>query len=94
MARMDLLRAACQLAAQVTEWTSICDERIYQLVGYINSSLHLGTVGWVGDGLAEVQPHPFQYVDFAGSLGWLRSTSGVHLATRAAKAVLSDCWAQ
>ena len=45
MARMDLLRAVCQLATQVTKWTSKCDTRLHQLVCYINSSLHLRMVG-------------------------------------------------
>ena len=82
MARMDLLRAVCQLATQVTKWMSKCDKRLHQLVCYINSSLHLRMVGWVGDGLAEVQPHLFQDADFAGCIESLRSTSGVHLAMR------------
>ena len=39
-------------------------------------------VGWAGDGLTEAQPHFFQGAGFAGCIESLRSTSGVHLATR------------
>ncbi len=38
--------------------------------------------GWVGDDLADIQPHLFSDSDFPGTEGTQRSTSGVHLCLR------------
>eukprot|EP00972_Heterocapsa_arctica_P034154 5027856-Heterocapsa_arctica.AAC.1 len=65
LARFDLLRAVCLLATCVTKWTSECDRKLHRLVYYIHSSKHLRMIGWVGDGLAAVQPHLYADADFA-----------------------------
>ena len=46
---------------------------------YINSTLNLRMVGWVGDKIDEVSPHLFADADFAGCLKTARSTSGIYL---------------
>ena len=38
MARYDLLRATCGLAAQVTKWTPSCDRKLHRLMAYIKST--------------------------------------------------------
>ena len=57
MARFDLLRAVCHLACFVTKWSETCDRRLHRLMCYINSTLDFSMHGWVGDDLAQCQPH-------------------------------------
>ena len=57
MARWDLLRATCALAAKVTKWSDQCDAQLHRLVSYINSSLELKMYCWIGYEHAE-GPHP------------------------------------
>ena len=47
---------------------------------YINSSLNIKTVGWIGDPLKDISPVLFADADFAGRAKTARSTSGVFLA--------------
>ncbi|MFM7989056.1 MAG: hypothetical protein ACKPKO_58060, partial [Candidatus Fonsibacter sp.] len=47
--RPDLLRAVNHLATKVTKLTSTCDAMMQRLMGYIQATLHLRMVGWVGD---------------------------------------------
>ena len=82
MARFDLLRAITHLACQITRWTSECDRKLYRLMCYIHSSLHLRMVGWVGDDGSLLQPHLFADADFAGCSATQRSTSGLHMSIR------------
>ena len=51
MCRYDLLRATCALASKVTKWSSECDKQLRRLVCYIDSSLDVHLIGWVGDGV-------------------------------------------
>ena len=46
---------------------------------YVNSSLHLKMVGWVGDALQDLNPHIFADADFAGDKRDSKSTRGVFL---------------
>ncbi len=82
MARFDLLRAITHLACQITRWTSECDRKLYRLMCYIHSSLHIRLVGWVGDDGSQLQPHLFADADFAGCAATQRSTSGLHMSVR------------
>ena len=80
MARYDLLRPVHSLATYLHQWDSECDERLHRLVSYINSSLHMRQVAWVGDDVSELGPHLYADADFAGCPRTLRSTSGYHLS--------------
>ena len=79
MARFDLLRATCKLACYTTKWDETCDKRLFRLVCYIESTLHLRQIGWVGDEPQNVTPHLYTDADFAGCERTERSTAGVHL---------------
>ena len=82
MARFDLLRVVCGLACCVTKWDAQCDRRLHRLMCYINSSLHVRMVGWMGDPIDKVGLHLYADADFAGDLATSRSTSGVFLCVR------------
>ncbi len=79
-ARFDLLRPICGLAQFITKWDERCDKRLYRLMCYVNSSLHIRMTGWIGDGLTQLTPHVFADADFAGCPTTSRSTSGMHHA--------------
>ena len=49
MCRFDLLRAVCALAAKVTKWTSACDAPLHRLICYINATLDVHMIAYVGD---------------------------------------------
>ena len=66
MARYDLLRPVQSLATFLHEWDAECDDRLYRLVSYINSTLHLRQMVWVGDESSELGPHLYADADFAG----------------------------
>ena len=55
---------------------------------YINSSLHLRMVGWIGDPLNHLLPHLYADADLAGCVTTQRSTSGVFFSLRGP----SSCW--
>ena len=57
LARPDLLRAVNHLATKVTKWTSKCDSMMGRLMGYIQNTLHLRMIGWVGDSREQLFPH-------------------------------------
>ncbi|MFM7982989.1 MAG: hypothetical protein ACKPKO_27065, partial [Candidatus Fonsibacter sp.] len=59
LARPDLLRALNHLATKVTKWTSHCDAMMQRLMGYIQATIHLVMVGWVGDSRKQLYPHFF-----------------------------------
>jgi hypothetical protein len=82
LARSDLLRAANHLATKVTKWTSKCDSMVSRLTGYIQNTLHLRMIGWVGDSREQVFPHFFAGADFAGDIETQRSTSGYYSVIR------------
>ena len=77
LARFDLLKAICHLATFITKWDAVCDKKLHRLMCYINSTLDLKMVGWVGDAITDVSPHLFADADFAGCLKTARSTSGI-----------------
>ncbi len=49
LARFDLLRAVGQLASRFSTWDEGWDRQLSPLTCYINSSLSLRFIGWVGD---------------------------------------------
>jgi hypothetical protein len=53
MARFDLLKAVNSLSCFVTKWSKLCDHKLHRLVCYINSTILLQQVGWVGDRISE-----------------------------------------
>ena len=77
-ARFDLLRPICGLAQFITKWDERCDKRLYRLICYVNSSLHLRMTGFIGDSIADLTPHVFADADFAGCPTTSRCTSGMH----------------
>ena len=80
MARYDFLKAVNTLAALVTKWDPVCDKKLYRLMCYINSTLKLRMVSWVGDDKNDLGPHLYADADSAGDSKTMRSTSGVFLS--------------
>ena len=87
-ARMDLLRAVCVLAQNVSKWTRDCDVKLYRLICYINCSLHVRMTGWIGDNIDDLTVDLFADADFAGCTKTSRSTSGTHLSILGP----NSCW--
>ena len=79
IARFDLLRSINALARNVTKWTKDADARLHHLMCYVNSTLSLKMIGWVGDKIEDLSLGLFADADFAGCAQSLRSTSGSHL---------------
>ena len=79
MARFDLLRAVCYLATFITKWDAMCYKRLRPLMCYINSTLDLCMVGWIGDPISKISPRLYADADFAGDHTSSRSTSGIFL---------------
>ena len=79
IARFDLLRSINALARNVTKWTKDDDARLHHLMCYVNSTLSLKMIGWVGDKIEDLSLGLFAHADFAGCAQSLRSTSGSHL---------------
>ena len=79
IARFDLLRSINALARNVTKWTKDDDARLHHLMCYVNSTLSLKMIGWVGDQIEDLSLGLFAGADFAGCAQSLRSTSGSHL---------------
>ena len=79
IARFDLLRSINALARNVTKWTKDDDARLNHLMCYVNSTLSLKMIGWVGDKIEDLSLGLFADADFAGCAQSLRSTSGSHL---------------
>ena len=63
----------------VTKWTKDDDARLHHLMCYVNSTLSLKMIGWVGDKIEDLSLGLFADADFAGCAQSLRSTSGSHL---------------
>ena len=53
-----------------------------RLMGYIQNTLHLRLIGWVGDSREQLFPHFFADADFAGDIETQRSTSGYYSVIR------------
>ena len=79
MARYDLLRAVAYLATCITKWTEQCNEDLYRLICYINSTAALTQVSWIGDELKDLKLRLYVDADFAGCERTQRSTTGVVL---------------
>ena len=79
MGRFDLIRPVTQLAAHVSKWTDICDQKLYRLVCYINSSLGTFMYSWVGESLDDVEIVLYCDADLSGDRTDGKSTSGVFL---------------
>ena len=79
IARFDLLRSINSLARNVTKWTKDDDVRLHHLMCYVNSTLDLKMVGWVGDDISQLDLSLHADADFAGCAQSLRSTSGSHM---------------
>ena len=78
-ARFDLLCVVAKLAQRVATWDEACDQAIYRMMCYVNSTLEWRQIGYVGDALPEVKFHLYADADFAGDSS-KKSTSGLHLA--------------
>ena len=79
MGRFDLIRPVTQLAAHVSKWTDICDQKLYRLVCYINSSLDTFMYSWIGDTPEDVEIVLYCDADLSGDRTDGKSTSGVFL---------------
>ena len=82
LARPDLLRAVSHLATKVAKWTSTCDSMMSRLMGYIQNTLNMRMIGWVGDTREQLFPHLFADADFAGDGETQWSTSGYYSVIR------------
>ncbi len=77
MARYDLLRAVGGLASSVTKWTRQCDADLYRLVCYINTTVEMTQISWMGDEPDGLRIQIFVDADHASDVRTQRSTSGV-----------------
>ena len=55
VARPDLLRAIGRLSRYLTKWSTQCDERLHQLMCYLNSSLDHHSIGWLGNEMEDIR---------------------------------------
>ena len=79
IARFDLLRSINSLARNVTKWSTSDDAKLHHLMCYVNSTLSMKMIGWVGDNIKDLSLALYADADFAGCAQSLRSTSGSHL---------------
>ena len=79
MARYDLLKAVSVLASKVSKWDETCDLELHRLVSYINSTIDLTMVSYIGDSKDELNVRLYTDADFAGDNGCSKSTSGTFL---------------
>ena len=82
LARYDLQRAINTLGSYVHKWNQECEEDLYRLMCYVNSSLKVRQYAWVGDHPENIDPHLYADADFAGCTATSRSTNGAHLCLR------------
>ena len=68
MARYDLLRAACFLAARITKWNTACDKLLHRLVCYVVTTKEVTVSGWVGDQKEALSVVLYTDADFAGDV--------------------------
>ena len=76
MARPELLRAVGRLATYLTKWGKLQDRMRFRMMSYINGSLDMRQVGFVGDSPDLLELWLFVDADFAGDRSDLKSTSG------------------
>ena len=79
MARYDLLRPVAALASQVSRWTKLDDKKLHRLVSYINCTIDLHMIGWVGDKFSDCFLRLYSDADFAGCKKSAKSTTGAFL---------------
>ena len=72
--RFDLLRAIQRLATMIASWTSWCDKALHRLVCCLHHSRSDALVGYIGQGLAEINMMLDAGADFAGCKATRRST--------------------
>ena len=92
IARFDLLRSINALARNVTKWTKDDDARLHHLMCYVNSTLSLKMIGWVGDKIEDLSLGLFADADFAGCAQSLRSTSRIALTSPRKVHKIPTCW--
>ena len=80
--RYDLQRAINSLGQYVHKWNAECEEDLYRLMCYVQSSLRQRQYAWVGNKAADISPHLYADADFAGCTQSARSTNGVHLCLK------------
>ena len=60
-----------------------------RLMGYVQATLHMRMIGWIGDSREQLFPHFFAYADFAGDIETQRSTSAFLLGDTRAKLIFA-----
>ena len=80
--RYDLQRAINSLGQYVHKWNDDCEEDLYRLMCYAQSSLRQRQYAWVGNYAKDITPHLYADADFAGCTQSARSTNGVHLCLK------------
>ena len=79
MARYDLLRPVAALAANVTRWIRLDDKKLHRLASYINCTIDVNMIGWVGDIMPDIILRLCSDADFAGCKVTAKSTTGAFL---------------
>ena len=78
-ARADLLRAIGFLASNLHEWGETQDRRLFRLMCYINNTLQLRLIAFIGDKPDDLKLVAYSDADFAGDRRDSRSTSGAFM---------------
>jgi hypothetical protein len=81
MCRWDLLRVCGVLSQKVSKWTELEDKMLHRMMCYINSTIDLKMIGWVGQDITIDDPadhviYVYSDADFAGSVDNTKSTTG------------------
>jgi hypothetical protein len=61
----------------ITRWGETSDRKLFRIIKYINGTVEWRHIGFIGDGLDELELGLFSDADFAGDRDAMRSTSGV-----------------
>ena len=78
-ARADLLRAIGFLASNLHEWGETQDRRLFRLMCYINNTLQLRLIAFIGDKPDDLKLVAYSDADFAGDRRDSKSTSGAFM---------------
>ena len=79
-ARADLLRAIGFLASNLHEWGETQDRRLFRLMCYVNNTLQLRLIAFIGDKPEDLKLVAYSDADFAGDRRDSKSTSGAFMA--------------
>ena len=82
IARWDILQATGDLTRYLTTWCAAHDKRLYRLMCYINSTLHLRQTGYVGDVAEDLWLELWVDADHGGDCADVRATTGAILILR------------